>query len=401
MTDPNWIGIPGVEAYEQRVLIASNPGDLIVLSSPVDDSYFKYLHQFLEIEPFEIVVARGQGSSLIQRLVSNKEQVECLRSLVQEKGSDFMDTFVISEQEMNLSKKLSVPLLGSSELSRYMGSKSGFRQLAGQTDVMIPPGYENLKSEKEIIKAAEKLFQKGFSQIVVKGDWGASAVQNRVFDRRGDWQQRILEFIRKAGMFSATVEAWLDSDVKGSYTVRYFLNSKVVTRPGPWQQMLQGENKAYCGVSYPASVSKKLEERINLVGRKLANHYHECGYRGDLGFDLISLKNDDVLGIECNARKGGAYYPRRFAKKKGVFESQKVIFAYDFYDPEIKGRSFKWLWEKADFGSSLLFGQNQKKGLVFYNAGLLKVGKIQVVAIADDFEEIQSMKNSLKERIRD
>lgn len=370
----DWRDIPGMENYEGRVLIASGPQDTVFLSKMPSKVYLKYREENLGMTNKEIRVVKGTGNNLAEKLISDEENVKFIRENFPKET--ILDTFIVSPIEESLAKKIGLKILGNSKTAMTLGSKSGFRHAAKESQVTVPDGFEDLCSLAEVRDALLKIFET-YEKAVIKGDHGASSIQNIVISRSKDWEKKLTLAIESI-KFPVVVEGWIE-EIYSSPSVHFYINGNGNIRSfmGPWEQSLNGENRAYCGTTYPASLPESLKERLWENGWRLARYYQKAGYVGHFGFDFIVTADNRVIGVECNARKGGVYYPRKFADFQGLNEDY-IIYARDLKSEKLQGIDFENVLKNF---ADILYSQSKKTGVVFYNEGLLEIGKIQTIIV--------------------
>ena len=66
--------------------------------------------------------------------------------------------FNVTEHERTLSATLGLPVYGCDPDLLFWGTKSGSREIFRECGMEMPPGYENLQNEEQIIKALADLY---------------------------------------------------------------------------------------------------------------------------------------------------------------------------------------------------------------------------------------------------
>jgi len=376
MSDPDWEEITGIEDYEGRILACVPQDSLVICSTEINRAYLDYRNRVLGIDD-GVMFARGSGKNLAQRILNDEALMAQLKKLAFERGL-ILDTFIVGPDEVELARALGVELLGDPEHTWHFGSKSGFREIARSIGLQVAPGFEWQDSLEKVIQCCRDLFANGFARVVVKGDRGASSAENINFTENDEaWEIRVYQLWQGLHNKSCAVERWFE-DTSISPSIHFKItDNDVEPLLGPWQQVLSGANYEYAGIMHPIDAPFDITERLRKQGVRLAYEYQKRGYRGFLGFDTIIRENGEIIWIECNARKGGPYYPMRFAELVDL--PTPVIWGRDRSSHELRKISFEDLVEQFQ---EQLFFREKGRGIVFYNVGLMQYGKIQTIIIA-------------------
>ncbi len=408
MSEPNWKHIPGIQNYEKRVLhVAPLEGQSIfLLSSMPPNSYLEYRRNYLGYGNENLheifIVPKADGKHLGEKLLADSATLHHLMSLA-DPAEALFDVFIVSDFEERFAQETGYKILGRASNERN-GRKSNFRTIAKEIGVKVADGEEFLQDVKEVIDASKLLFRKGAKQVVMKEDKGASSTENFRFDSSAGWQDKVKRFYDRIQFNSGVVEEWL-AGVEVSPSIHFMVNGKVMPLPGPWEQILIGDIRTYGGAIYPARIPVYNKAQMLEEGMEFAREYNRLDHEGDIGFDTVIVFRNGrhtLTWIEANARKGGVTFIREFARVQGVLD--KVIYGIDMNHKNLCDMPFSRLLELC---TGILFDQQNKKGVAFYNPGLLnkneeadyKGGKIQCVMVADSFAEAERFLDELLIRI--
>lgn len=390
----DWQGIEGLPEYEHRAFLETITGDVLLVSKPVNPEFLKYLRDDLGMaQDVKIIVVNGHGNNLAQRAANDPQILSQLRDFADQ--GFVLDPFIVGPDEEFLARAVGMAMLGDSDIAMSFGTKSAFRKICRQQKVPIAEGFEDLFGADHVIEAVAELFR-NCDRVVIKGDYGASSAQNRVIRKTSDWPSEVRKACSEMNFKQGVVEVWLDK-VQSSPSGHFFINGNEPQRLfGPWRQTLMGENQTYAGTSYPAGLTAEQENELWNCGMRLARAFRAVGYQGHLGFDFMHRLN--IFGCEANARKGGVHYVRKFTKLQGI-DPCKMIWGRDVKHPALQkfaGDNFNRL---LDLVKDLKYSVKNQCGLAFYNDGLLKLGKIQLIIVADDQQEADYYFNSLLVRL--
>jgi hypothetical protein len=255
-------------------------------------------------------------------------------------GRSFINCFVVSDLERQLSERLQVPLLGTDPALGYWGSKAGSRELFARCGVPHPPGSALTHNLDDLTEAAAELWEAHpeLRQCVVKLNEGFSGEGNAPLaleplqlaglsgaERRRRLRQAVEMLPMPAPKWrellavqGALVEAWLEGgDELRSPSVQGTIHPGTGGQPGQvevlssHEQVLGGASgQTYLGCSFPAAEPYRLElmDHGQAVGEALAAE----GALERFAVDFIARRFGerwDLQAIEVNLRQGGTTHP--------------------------------------------------------------------------------------------
>ncbi|MCP9883105.1 carboxylate-amine ligase [Cyanobium sp. Alchichica 3B3-8F6] len=252
-------------------------------------------------------------------------------------GRSFINCFVVSDLERQLSERLQVPLLGTDPALGYWGSKAGSRELFARCGVPHPPGSPLTHSLDDLTEATAELWEAHpeLRQCVVKLNEGFSGEGNaplaleplQLEECSGAERRRRLRQALEAlpmpspgwkeqlGPQGALVEAWLEGgeelcspSVQG--TIHPGTAGQVEVLSSHEQVLGGASGQTYLGCSFPAAEPYRLAlmRHGQAVGEALAAE----GALERYAVDFIARRfNDrwDLQAIEVNLRQGGTTHP--------------------------------------------------------------------------------------------
>ncbi|MBD2423767.1 peptide ligase PGM1-related protein [Cyanobium sp. FACHB-13342] len=255
-------------------------------------------------------------------------------------GRSFINCFVVSDLERQLSERLQVPLLGTDPALGTWGSKAGSRELFARCGVPHPPGSALTHNLDDLTEAAAELWEAHpeLRQCVVKLNEGFSGEGNaplpleplQLAELSGaERRQRLRQALEALPMPSpswkeqlavqgALVEAWLEGgDDLRSPSVQGTIHPGTGGQPGAvevlssHEQVLGGASgQTYLGCSFPAAGEYRaaLMGHGQAVGEALAAE----GALERYAVDFIARRFGDrwdLQAIEVNLRQGGTTHP--------------------------------------------------------------------------------------------
>jgi hypothetical protein len=342
--------VTGAHHYEERQLFAlmrlRDPGVRMVyvtskpLAELVVDAVLELLpglptshaRRRLHLLDTDDASSRPLTAKLLERPALLARIAELLRP-----GRSFINCFVVSDLERQLSERLQVPLLGTDPALGYWGSKAGSRALFARCGVPHPPGSELTYNLDDLTEATATLWEAHpqLGQCVVKLNEGFGGEGNaplplaplQLAELSGAGRrQRLREALAELAMPSpswrdqleqqgALVEAWLEGGEQlRSPSVQGTIHPGqpgLVEMLSSHEQVLGGvSGQTYQGCSFPAAepYRRELMAHGQAVGEALAAE----GALERYAVDFIARRFGDrwdLQAIEVNLRQGGTTHP--------------------------------------------------------------------------------------------
>ena len=345
--------VTGAHHYEERQLFAlmrlRDPGVRMVYTSSkplgelVVDAVLELLpglptshaRRRLHLLDTDDASSRPLTAKLLERPALLGRIAELLRP-----GRSFINCFVVSDLERQLSERLQVPLLGTDPALGYWGSKAGSRELFARCGVPHPPGSALTHNLDDLCEATAELWEAHpeLRQCVVKLNEGFSGEGNaplplaplQLAELSGAERRRRLRQALEAlpmpadswkeqlAVQGALVEAWLEGGEElSSPSVQGTIHPGTAGQPGlvevlsSHEQVLGGASgQTYLGCSFPAAERYRAElmRHGQAVGEALAAE----GALERYAVDFIARRFGDrwdLQAIEVNLRQGGTTHP--------------------------------------------------------------------------------------------
>ncbi len=277
----------------------------------------------------------GSNLSLTEKVLNRPRLMERIRNTITNKKHAHIICFNVTEHEKKLAQILQCPIYGCDPKLNYLGSKSGCRQLFKDCGILLPKGYENLKSENDIINGVLSLKSENpqIKKVVIKLNEGFSGDGNAILKlpedihalSRKEWRDFIenhikivasdlkyKSFLKKLKEMGGIVEEFIVSEIIKSPSVQVRINPigeiKIISTH---DQVLGGESdQVYQGAIFPADA--EYAQEISQISYIIAEKMRDLGVIGRWGLDFMSFKNGDIwthYAIEINLRKGGTTHP--------------------------------------------------------------------------------------------
>jgi hypothetical protein len=429
--------VEGIVHYEERLLcllmLLRMPRThvIYVSSVPVDPVIIDYYLHFLPgITGYHarqrltlLSCFDSSPVSLTEKILARPRLINRIRQHIPEGHTAHLTCFTITEQERTLAVRLNMPVYGCDPELFYFGTKSGSRKLFRNCNLLVPPGFEDLKNENEVIESLVELKLKypHLKKAVVKMNDGFSGEGNGIFSYegapvKGNLQKWIESKFKKffkivAGGLSyenyfykfqhmgGIVEAFVEGDYKTSPSVQCRIDPLgAVEIVSTHDQVLGGESgQVFKGANFPADPAYAIE--IGQMGKQVADQLKNYGVLGRFGIDFISVKEKDGwkhYAIEINLRKGGTTHPYlmlqfltdgNYDATTGLYltanKQPRYYYASDnLYNENYKGLTPHDLIDIA-MNDGLLYDGSSQEGVMFHLIGALsQYGKLGVVCIS-------------------
>ncbi len=341
--------IDGIVLYEERLLclllLLRMPRTHIVYvtSTPIDPVIIDYyLHLLPGITGFHarerlhlLSCYDATPVSLTEKILARPRLMRRIKQAIPEGHIAHLSCFTVTDHERKLAVALQLPVYGCDPTLLFWGTKSGSREIFRECGLTMPPGYENLQNEEDIIHALTRLKKEhpGLRKAVVKMNDGFSGEGNAVFSYDGlalnTLESKIRKqmasrldvvakgmsypaFMEKFSQMGGIVEAFIESEVLASPSVQCRINPSGKTDIISTHDQLIGglHDQVFLGATFPAS--KEYNREIGEMGHKVALALKHKGVLGRFGVDFLSVKKEGQwihYAIEINLRKGGTTHP--------------------------------------------------------------------------------------------
>ena len=369
--------------------------------------------------------------SLTEKILDRPRLIERIRKSIPHGNPAHLACFTVTPYERTLAVKLDMPIYGCDPELFDLGNKSNSRKIFRQCGLNVPPGFEDLRNEEDIINALTelKLADPGLRKAVIKMNDGFSGEGNAIFsfeelgetDELKKWvtdnlqgRLRIVagdlgykDFMFKFQHMGGIVEAFVDGAVKTSPSVQCRINPlgdcKVISTH---DQVVGGESgQVFLGASFPAREDYSIE--IGEQGLKVAEVLSKNGVMGRFAVDFISVKQDKGwvhYAIEINLRKGGTTHPYILLQfltdgdydyENGLFLTANRQTRYYFCSDNLRSEKYRGLTPPDLIDIAMLhqlhYDGTSQEGVMFHLIGALsQYGKLGVVCIGSTPERARN-----------
>lgn len=429
--------IEGINYYEERLLcllmlLRMPRTHVIYITSvtidPVIIDY--YLHLLPGVTGYHarqrltmLSCADVSHLSLTEKILERPLLIERIKKSVPPGHAAHITCFNVTDKERTLAVRLEMPVYGCDPDLLYLGTKSGSRLLFRKAGLLMPPGFENLTGENDIIESLFALKQQDpvLKKAVIKMNDGFSGEGNAIFSYEEttgqtvskEWIREQLRhihiiapdlnyrsFLRKFTRMQGIVEAAIEGDVKASPSVQCRINPLgQVDVISTHDQLLGGDSgQVFLGANFPASSEYAVE--VGRLGKQASEEMRNLGVLGRFSIDFISIKENGLwkhYAIEINLRKGGTTHPYlmlqfltggSYNDRTGEFEmpdkKKRYYLASDNFSSEnCKGLTAHDLIDIA-ISHEIHYNSTTEEGVMFHLIGALsQYGKLGIVCIGE------------------
>ncbi len=443
--------IQGIQFYEERLLVSllrlKDPRARVVYvtSLPVHpDVVSYYLSLLTETERRDaerrLTMLCAYDSSprpLTEKILERPRLLDRIRRFVGGGDDAYLTCFNTTPLEMELARKLDIPLNGADPRLTWIGTKSGSRRAFEDASVPVGFGVVGIRSREDLVEGLLRLtaHDPAICKAVVKLDDSFAGAGNAVlaFNQPlpGDAEQRrraldraidelspatgepVAAYLQKLERMSGIVEQFLegvDGNPLRSPSVQLRIDPEGhVQILSTHEQVLEGAiGQTYVGCRFPADhvYRAAIQSEARKVGRVLADR----GVVGRFAIDFMAGTDADdrvagIYAVEINLRMGGTTFPfmalrwlvsGAFDEKTGEYVSssgaRKAYFATDnLRSPAYAGLAPEDFFEIIR-RHGLVFDESTETGPVFHMIGALsQFGRIGVICIADGGHEAEAM----------
>jgi PGM1 C-terminal domain len=437
--------VSGHVHYEERLLcllmLLRMPRTHVVYvtSEPIDpviiDYYLHLLPGITRLHAEERLTLLScydaSSKSLTEKILDRPRLIERIKKSIPAGNPAHLACFTVTKYERTLAMKLEMPIYGCDPELADIGNKSNSRKIFKQCGLTVPPGFEDLKNEEEIITALTdlKLSNPSLRKAVVKMNDGFSGEGNAIFSYEGidegtEWKQWITEnlesnlkivaadlsykdFMYKFQHMQGIAEAFVEGEIKTSPSVQCRINPlgdcKVISTH---DQLVGGESgQVFLGAHFPAAEDYAIE--IGEAGLKVAEALQKAGAMGRFAVDFISVKEDKEwkhYAIEINLRKGGTTHPYILLQflTDGDYDYQNGLYLtanrqtrYYFCSDNLKSDKYIGITPPDLIDIAMLhnlhYDSTSQEGVMFHLIGALsQYGKLGVVCIGSTPERAKN-----------
>jgi PGM1 C-terminal domain len=435
--------LEGASYYEERLLFLlirlRNPQArmVYVTSRPIHPLILEYYFELLAGIPASHARARltllcahdASPRSLTEKILERPRLIQRIRYGIGDPNRAFLTVYNSTRLERRLAVLLGIPLNGVDPQLQALGTKSGSRRVFREAGVPLPDGFEDLKSETDLVDALESLRRKrpGIRRAVVKLEESFSGEGNALVhfpEREG--RAAIADALRRLqpSVESETPEHYLETFGTMGGIVEEFLEGGEVRSPScqiridpqkkvilisTHDQLLGGAtNQMYLGCRFPAEETyrRQIQDAGRRIGEVLASH----GVVSRLAIDFVVRRFSpeaawDLFALEINLRIGGTTHPflalefltgGELDRDTGLFHSPSGLAKFYRSTDNLKSDAYRGLSPEDLLDittiNRLHYNHGTETGVLFHMIGAVsQYGKLGVTVIGNEPGQVDSI----------
>jgi hypothetical protein len=428
--------------YEERLLFLlirlRNPQArmVYVTSQPIHPLVLEYYFQLLVGIPGSHARSRltllcaydASPRSLTEKILERPRLIQRIRYGIPDRSRAFMTVFNATPLERKLAVLLGIPLNGVDPQLACLGTKSGSRRVFREAGVPLPEGFEDLRSEDDLVSALEDLRKRRprIRKAVIKLNDSFSGEGNAIFKYpkasfRGAIREAMANltfgvptsndgFHRKFSETGGIVEEFLEYPESASPSVQLRIDPQgEVVLLSTHDQILGGpSSQVYQGCRFPAAepYRRRIQEAARRVGEALAHKGVVSRFGVDFFVGRRPGQDDwDLFALEINLRIGGTTHPflalqfltgGRLDPDSGAFRSLGGHEKFYRSTDNLKSEAYRGLGpdDLIDITTinRLHYNHGTETGVLFHMIGALsQFGKLGLTAIGNDPEQADAI----------
>jgi len=428
--------------YEERLLFLlirlRNPQArmVYVTSQPVHPLILEYYFQLLAGIPASHARARltllcaqdASPRSLTEKILERPRLIQRIRYGIPDPDRAFMTVFNSTPLERKLSVLLGIPLNGADPALSGLGTKSGSRRIFREAGVPCPQGFEDLRSEDDIVDALAHLrrLSPGLPRAILKLDDSFSGEGNAIFRYPDSDDREALRmelhnirfavpnetaprYLAKFADMGGVVEEFLEYPESTSPSVQLRIDPQgEVVLISTHDQILGGPSyQVYQGCRFPARAAyrKEIQTAARRVGEVLARRGVVSRFGVDFLVGGVRAGEPDVFALEINLRMGGTTHPflalqfltgGKLEEESGLFLSPTGTPKFYRSTDNLRSDAYRGLCPEDLIDittmNRLHYNHGKETGALFHMIGALsQYGKVGLTAIGNSREEADSL----------
>lgn len=444
--------VDGVNHYEERMLCMlmllrmPNTHVIYVTSMPVHNIIMDYyLHLLPGITGYHarqrlktLACFDTSPKSLTQKILERPRLIERIRKHIPTGFASHMICFNVTEAERLLALQLNIPINGCDPDLLYLGTKSFSRKIFKQCNIETPPGFEDCKTEEDIVDSLHALKTNfpNLNKAVIKLNDGFSGEGNAIFSFEGlsqneNLKSRIQEtlrtrlqivardltyavFIEKMNTMGGIVESFVDGLEKKSPSVQCNITPiGEIDIISTHDQVIGGSiGQVFLGAHFPANA--EYAATIGEYGKMVSEKLREYGAVGRFSIDFISVKQNNEwkhYAIEINLRKGGTTHPYlmlqyltdgNYDASNGTYLTATGQQRFYFFSDNLQSENYKGLTPhdliEIATANDLLYDGSTQQGIMFHMIGALsQYGKLGILCVGNTSEKSMELYHKIVE----
>ena len=381
-----------VNHLEEINLLITKKQDIILLRNMPSKEYLKTMEEFgVEIPCIMCPSCEDENKGISELVLEDDNLIIEIKEKIKLEKKVIFVPYGVSELEEQISDKLEVPMLGSSnEINKKINNKVFSRRFAMEQGFRVAEG-RVCEGLEELESVAYEMLEK-FGKIIIKEPCGASGKGLWVVDSEVKCRMSltiIKRFFKNRIDSGWIVEEWCNKKADLNYQIYIGLNGEIEVFSIKEQKV---NSTVYIGSIIPPTFSDLIMQECKTCGEIIAVKLYELGYRGILGVDAMILENNELIPIvEINGRFTLSTYVSFVQEMKHAINSRLFAFYnkiplmdYNDYTGLKEQLQEKKIWYKANSGLFVYNSESITKSRVGDN------GRMFAILFANNEDELMT-----------
>ncbi|MFL4901647.1 peptide ligase PGM1-related protein [Streptomyces sp. MMS24-I2-30] len=381
-----------------REIWLARPGDVLVTPVPLSQSFQRYAEDLMAI-PYgsvAVVTASPVPGAPFAEAVRRSGHLRALRGWCAARPDSRLLPLALDAATVALAARLGVPVAPygprgvswqAQVTAARLNTKSGFRTVAAELDIPVPPGVSCGRAELDTVLAA---MLARHERVVVKADRAAGGYGLHYVSRAETFPHGL------AGPGGWVVEQRVD-------VVRSVSVQAEVLPTGP-RVLFHGEMRlaegSWTGYASPlGGLADALTQRLDVWASALGRHLGERGYLGTFGIDAVVDPRGRLFATESNVRRTATTAPHAMAARLGGAAGQgETAWAVGRGSPRVPhafSRTVNLLRKEG-----MAWSRERGEGVVLYRQATPGGLTLPYAVLAPDRERLDELEARLREIMR-
>ncbi len=408
----------------QRIIWFAREGDLIILPSEPDVSFFEYATGLTGVTRASIDVAiyypgdrKSGGATIGSEALTAPRLLNALRDQIGGRSVKRVLAIWPDVEVATLARALGVEskLPGAGFISqdggRLVNSKAMFRALASGVGVPTPTG--SVCSSREAFAEALRAVLSPARPIAVKQEYGAGGQGNEILTMDetlrpiggklvvlgqtltiDEYVGQRWDAISSGGQTKVVVEDYHPNS--RAFFAEYDLSDSDVTLAGTGEML--SSPFADAEIMPAQGIGESTLESIIEGGERLSRAVHAIGYRGRLSADAIVTSNNEVFFTEYNGRTTGSTHIYDVIGKRIIgagYGHDRMILERVWIRRGLFTPSFSSTIDRLR-AANLAYDLNSRSGVILHNAFDPRYSGVPYCIVASDLSTAQRIDRDLE-----
>tara|TARA_R110000737_G_scaffold2923_10_gene9320 strand:- start:101029 stop:102270 length:1242 start_codon:yes stop_codon:yes gene_type:complete len=369
-----------LRSLSSRAMYLSKPGDAVVLDSEPDPGWLSCLSS-IGLVLGDWYVPKGEGTTLAQRLLSDDDLMQSLRS-----RSMVLSPYMGGDEVQHLATELGFEIITPpTPLLDTLNLKSNLQPIL--VDLGLPTISTTITNREELISKTRDLLNET-GAVMVRSDLSIGGLG--VWKVESDTDLDTLHTDAKRSNPDRLFILQPLLDVTSSPNVQYDITEQGFKFLGVSEQQMT-QSFAFGGNEFPSPFGD--DPRLIEQSDRVAEWLHTKGYLGLVGIDFIVTVDDHIYIVEINPRVNTSTFPLMLCSRLGRKAFRLVT--------GIRAGAHTGFQQMAEtISPDLLYDPNRGNGVIPLMIPSSSRPVLDAMVFADDLDTLRSLCNVLSSRTR-